>query len=209
MPEVLRTFEELVVGDDGLPYRARACGRERPDGEWEGWIEFVPTGGGTTLRTGRETTQASWGDLAYWASGLTAVYLEGALARTLEPMRSAPPAPPAEPTYDRPAPPNTPVDPSAAILDPFSVREKGEELLSRELQALEAWHLRNIVRAYRLADERRFALEGLSRGELVELIVRETRRLLPARQAGIGRGHDSEPHGKPHGKPHRRRPKAG
>jgi hypothetical protein len=206
MPEVLRTFEELVVGDDGLPYRARACGRERPDGEWEGWIEFVPTdGAGPTLRTSRETTQASWSDLAYWASGLTAVYLDGALARTLEPMRSVPVAPPAEPTYDRPAPPNTPADPSAAILDPFSVREKGEELLRRELEALEAWHLRNIVRAYRLADERAFALEELSRGELVELIVTETRPLFPAGPTEVERGQEDEPHGKPH----RRRSKAG
>jgi hypothetical protein len=62
------------------------------------------------------------------------------------------------------------------VLDPFSVRTKsGEEVLRRELGALRAWHLRNIVRAYGLADEHAVDLEALSEPELVALIVSATR----------------------------------
>jgi hypothetical protein len=61
------------------------------------------------------------------------------------------------------------------VLDPFSVRTKGEEILRRELGALRAWHLRNIVQAYSLADEHRVDLEALDEPELVELIVQATR----------------------------------
>ena len=61
------------------------------------------------------------------------------------------------------------------MLDPFSVRAKGEEILRRELGALRAWHLRNIVHAYALADEHRVDLEALEEPELVELIVEATR----------------------------------
>ena len=44
-------------------------------------IEFVPVHGGTPLRSSRETTQPNKADAEYWASGLTMVYLEGALER--------------------------------------------------------------------------------------------------------------------------------
>jgi hypothetical protein len=74
--------------------------------------------------------------------------------------------------FESPAP-NPAADISAqdrAVLDPYSVGAKGEELLRRELGALRGWHLRNIVRAYRLADEVR-DLEALTEAELVELIV--------------------------------------
>ena len=38
---------------------------------------------GETLRSFRETTQPNLTDLRYWATGLTPVYLEGALERIL------------------------------------------------------------------------------------------------------------------------------
>jgi hypothetical protein len=56
-----------------------------PDGLWEGWIEFIPTDGGAPLRSRRETTQPNRDDAVYWATGLTPVYLEGALERALRP----------------------------------------------------------------------------------------------------------------------------
>jgi hypothetical protein len=57
-----------------------------------------------------------------------------------------------------------------AVLDPFSVGAKGEDLLRRELSALSDWHLRNIIREYDLA-EAGADLQMLSQIELVELIV--------------------------------------
>jgi hypothetical protein len=74
----------IVVGRDGTPYRATTWGEERADGTWWGWLEFEPRTGGASLRTGQETTQPNRDALAYWASGLEAVYLEGAFVRALE-----------------------------------------------------------------------------------------------------------------------------
>lgn len=83
MAEVLLTFSDRVVGTDGSSFVARACGSEMPDGRWEGWVEFT-SDAGDVLRSGRETTQPNRIDTAYWATGLTPVYLEGALTRALD-----------------------------------------------------------------------------------------------------------------------------
>ena len=170
MAEVVFAFEPHVA-IDGVPYAARVVGR--PDRHlWEGWIEFVRTDGGDVRRTPRETTQPDRDALVYWATGLSRTYLEGALHRALEPppRRRVEVVP--EPYFDSPAPSSVPdvVMSDYAVLDPFSVGEKGEDLLRRELGALADWHLRNIVRAYRLADPM-LNLERLSQPELVELIV--------------------------------------
>ncbi len=111
-----------------------------PDGMWEGWIEFVPLGGGRPVHTARETTQPNKKDTVYWASGLTAVYLEGALKRALNPLVRRTPAA-AEPFFDEPAHGVTvstprPIVAADAVLNPFSVYEKGEILLRKELGAL-------------------------------------------------------------------------
>ena len=81
MAEVLVEFSDPITDSDGITYMARACGSESDNGHWQGWIEFLPVGNGEAVRSGRETTQPKHEDLAYWATGLTAVYLEGALGR--------------------------------------------------------------------------------------------------------------------------------
>lgn len=180
MAEVFVTFTEPVAGPSGDTYLARACGGEMEDGRWQGWLEFEATDGSGTNRSPRETTQPNRTDLAYWATGLTAVYLEGALARTLRPAPVAPPAPPpATPAFDATAPAASAAEggPAAeAVLNPFSVYRKGEAMLRRQLEALAAWHLVNIVRAYELQtvpDER---LPLMSDAELIEMIVAGVRQ---------------------------------
>ena len=175
MAEVLARFSEPVTDQDRRRYRAQACGTPMPDGLWEGWIEFVPLDGGPAVRSPRETTQPNGRDAAYWASGLTPIYLEGALARALNPTVRRVPAP-AEPLFDGPAP--EPVTVTAAqrpsveaILDPFSVYEKGEALLRKELNALSPWHLVNIIRAYRLSAQPVDTLNRLPGAALVDIIV--------------------------------------
>jgi hypothetical protein len=169
MAEVIQVFEDPIYLNRE-PYRAQVVGR--PAGNiWEGWIEFVSADGEDVRRTPRETTQPDRDALRYWATGLSGTYLEGALARTLEP-RVVRRSRPAAAFFEAPAP-NPVLDVVAddrAVLDPFSVGAKGEDLLRRELGALRGWHLRNIVRAYALADES-VDLERLSEPELVELIV--------------------------------------
>jgi len=53
----------------------------RPDDLWDGWFVFFPLDGGRPLATDRETTQSSQAAVRYWASGITTVYLDGALER--------------------------------------------------------------------------------------------------------------------------------
>jgi hypothetical protein len=171
MAEVVHVFGEPVFLD-GNPYSAQVAGRKAGH-VWEGWIEFSAVDGSDTRRSPRETTQPDRDALAYWATGLSPTYLEGAFRRALEPpapaARSVTPAA----RFDSPAPPpgTDLVEPARAVLDPFSVAAKGEELLRRELGALRGWHLRNIIRAYALvgADA---DLDSLSEPALVELIVR-------------------------------------
>jgi hypothetical protein len=84
MQITLCTFKTPIASETGFDYRACACGREREDGLWDGWIEFEPPDERPVLRSPRETTQPNLTDLEYWASGLSQVYLEGALKRALE-----------------------------------------------------------------------------------------------------------------------------
>jgi len=109
MAHVIRTYAPLLTTGDGRVYAARSVGRDREDGTWEGWLEFVPSDGSPVLRSARETTQPNLTDLEYWATGLTAVYLEGALERTLTPPPVITVPAPEKPAYDEPASPAKPI----------------------------------------------------------------------------------------------------
>ncbi len=189
MAEVILQFQEPVSSPGRTFYTAQACGRPTPDAGWEGWIEFVSGDGSQVLRSQRETWQPDRDALVYWATGLTHVYLEGSLVRTLEPPRPPRQAVYVESAYDGPAPsPWTPPAPAAqAVLDPFSVYAKGEDLLRQELNALSEWHLRNIIRAYALLDADTPEIQTLSRAELAERIVLAV-RLSVENPAGRGSG---------------------
>ena len=102
MAEVFQEFSYVLV-DENVRYHAHACGSEMPDGMWHGWLEFVPLDGAAAIRSGRETTQPNRTDLMYWSTGLTLVYLEGALQRALKPVvvRTVTRG---EPVFDGPAP---------------------------------------------------------------------------------------------------------
>lgn len=76
-------FERLVLSAAGTTHVANVYASEKPDGTWDGWLVFFPVAGGDPLPTDRETTQPNLQAIAYWASGLTAVYLDGALRRAL------------------------------------------------------------------------------------------------------------------------------
>jgi len=198
MARVLHVFRQAVPFGDTV-YRARACGRQRDDGLWEGWVEFEPDDGSVPLRTPRETTQPTLATVEYWAAGLTTVYLEGALSRAIDAEADIAPLEVAEtPAYDAPAPsraarqaealsdvPAAEVLPDAltpgeAVVDPFSLYAKGEEVLRERLGALGARHLRTIVRAYDLAPEADIAVEALSEPHLIAIIVTAVRSRMAA-----------------------------
>jgi len=150
-------YDPIVSETDGSEWKARACGRRGEGHMWEGWIEFVPLGGASSpVRSRRESTQPSRESLIYWATGLTPIYLKGALERArFEPAPQRPRRRVAR-LFDGPAPEPEPArSPVAsasprAILDPFDVYAQGEDILIRQLDALDTARLRDIVRAYEL-----------------------------------------------------------
>jgi hypothetical protein len=71
-----------TVSDERGTFEALVMGRERNDGGWEGWLEFVPRAEDSCgYATPIETRQHDRVTMERWASGLTVVYAEGALAR--------------------------------------------------------------------------------------------------------------------------------
>jgi hypothetical protein len=166
MAQVLVAYQARLLNGH-KNYRARACGRRRADGMWEGWLEFRPDDGTAVIRTRRETTQPHLVDLHDWATGLTSVHLDAALRRaTSPPQRTS-----LESTRASAAD-----GPASAVLDPFSIyAAKGEDLLRRQLRTLSPRHLRGIILAYRLAPSPDVDLRALSHAELSTLIVSTTR----------------------------------
>jgi hypothetical protein len=177
--EVLVDYENTIANADGSRWAARACGRRGAANMWEGWIEFVPLDlDRKPIRSARETTQPSREDLLYWATGLTPVYLGGALTRALEAPLVRTAVRRAKPHFDGPAPSivhaQPPVQEAHAILDPFDVYAQGEEILIAQLDALDTTHLRDIAQSYELMPPERAA--DASRLELAGAIVDAARR---------------------------------
>jgi hypothetical protein len=154
MAEVLVAFDQ-PVGDALGEYHARAVGRLGDDGMWEGWLEFVPIDGSSeVLVSGVETHQPEREHLEYWATGLTHVFLEGALQRARRPITvrvravevpysDAPAA--REVSTARVMPPGP-----EPVLDPFEIGGRNLDQLRQELHALNRPRLLNIITAYDL-----------------------------------------------------------
>ena len=161
MAEVLRTFDTPLHTGDGA-YRARVIGRHAADGMWEGWLEFVPESGpATPIVTAVESRQPEREHLVYWASGLSTVYAEGALARALRPLTV------------RTRIVETPVSQAPArhpVLDPFDIGSRNLDILEQELGALDRPRLLDIVANWRL-NSGGVDLTELSDRQLVQLIV--------------------------------------
>jgi|SoimicMinimDraft_17_1059745.scaffolds.fasta_scaffold22449_1 hypothetical protein len=175
MAQVLAQFTDVLTDDDRVSYRAHAVGAEMPDGKWQGWLEFLPLNGAAPIRSARETTQPNRTDVVYWATGLTTVYLQGALQRALHPLvRST--VEPQVPAFSEPAPAlaqssATRGGKQDAVLNPFLVYERGEGPLRRQLGALSAWHLVNIIGAYDLSDTPTAVLNHLPAAQLIDIVV--------------------------------------
>ena len=81
MDAVIMQLSETVSDERGT-FHAIVMARERNDGSWEGWLEFVPADNDSCRYvTPIETRQHDRVTMERWATGLTAVYADGALAR--------------------------------------------------------------------------------------------------------------------------------
>jgi hypothetical protein len=81
--------ERVIPLDDGDGRRfdlVRVHAEEQPGGTWQGWIEFR-SADGDVVTTDRETTQSNRAGVAYWATGLEPIFLEGALKRAMTASR--------------------------------------------------------------------------------------------------------------------------
>lgn len=176
MAEVLMSYDQPVTGENGR-YHARAVGRLADDRMWDGWLEFDPLDDdGPTVVGPIETRQPEAHDLAYWATGLTPVFLEGALKRALSPTTirvhapetaaSSAPAPRLHTVRVGPLRPE-------AVLDPFDIGGRNLDLLRQQLGALNRPRLLNIIAAYDLnpAGE---DLSWMTDAQLITFIVTAT-----------------------------------
>jgi hypothetical protein len=153
MPEVLVVFDAQLASPDDRRWTAQACGAIAEDGLWEGWIEFLPVGTDESpIRTPRETEQPNRDDVMYWAQGLTAVYLDGALTRALKAHRVSPRRGVAARTaFDGPARSGSATNGGSAphaTFNPFEVYQQGESILIAQLGALDTPRLRDLAVAY-------------------------------------------------------------
>ena len=183
MAEVLVAYNDYIEDPQGR-YRARAVGRHAADGMWEGWLEFVPFDSATdVLVSGVESRQPERVHLVYWATGLSPVYLEGALHRarnpptvrvsTIERPHSAAPAQTVRVTAaasHRPSP----------VLDPFDVGERSLDILRQELTALNRPRLLNIIAAFDLESAAE-DISWMTDAQLVHFIVVAVEMRLPHR----------------------------
>ena len=174
MAEVLVSFDQ-PTGDELGEYHARAVGRQAEDGMWEGWVEFTPIDGSTEVHvTGVESRQPEREHLEYWATGLTPVFLEGALHRARRPVtvrvrpveipNSTAPKP-RDPIVPRVMPPGP-----EPVLDPFEIGARSLDILRQELGALNRPRLLNIIAAYTLNPGGE-DLSWMSDRQLVQFIV--------------------------------------
>jgi hypothetical protein len=153
--EYADVLESLVA----TRYRARAVGRARSDGMWEGRIEFVDLAGDERLPTGIETIQSNEQAFRSWAAGVGPVYLEGAFTRAKSRAADG---------STRLAPALWAVPPRA-VLDPFEVHAQGEGLLADQLSALDLERIRDIALAYELVPPD--AATAATRAELIVEIL--------------------------------------
>jgi hypothetical protein len=191
MAEVLMDFDVTIVSR-GVSYRPRAIGRRATDGMWEGWLEFLPEHAAASEESkipemavvgGVESRQPEREYLMYWATGLSPVYLEGALERALQPLvvreRVAGP-----PLSQAPAPRRVHFESRASkpqpLLDPFEIGGRNLDQLRQELGALNRPRLKNIITAYDLNPGNE-DIEWMSDAQLVHFIVVAVDAQLPQR----------------------------
>jgi hypothetical protein len=173
MAEVLRSIDDPITDEVGS-YHARVVGRLAEDHMWEGWLEFDPIGSdGDTIVGPVESRQPEREHLAYWAGGLSPIFIEGALHRARRPLvvrtRVVEDA-----KSDHPAPrmvtaPGRDVKPDA-VLDPFDIGARNLDILQQELRALNRPRLQNIIAAYDL-DPAGQDLSWMTDAQLVRFIV--------------------------------------
>jgi len=166
MSEIIEHLPYTMADLQGREYYVSVAGNRRADGEWEGWLEFVPLDESDALITPTETTQTNRGALQHWAEALTEAYLQGAFARAVT----------ATAAIIEPRVVARRVNQAAAVAatvdlpDPFRLFIEGREAMRARLNAWPRATLLNIIAASNLNPAGK-SLAWLSDRQLVIFIV--------------------------------------
>jgi hypothetical protein len=167
MSEVIAELPDRILDSAGREFDVAVVGDQRPNGEWEGWLEFVPLDErDDVLLTPTETTQPNRGALEHWAGALRETYVQGAFRRavsastgTLSPRVAA----------QRLARSSTPLN-DVDLPDPFKLADSGPDDMRARLDAVSRPVLQNIIDSFGLNPAGK-DLSGLSERQLVTFIM--------------------------------------
>jgi hypothetical protein len=170
MSELIADLPFRVIDTQGREFYVSVVGEPRPDGEWEGWLEYVPFDDTDVLVTRTETTQSNRPALERWADALTDTYAEGAFSRavaaTTDPLLARIVARRAETTAAA-------IRATEGLPDPFQLYTLGPERMRARLSALPRVTLLEIIVAFELNPAAK-SLAWLNDRQLVTFIVTAT-----------------------------------
>ena len=169
MSDLIADLPFQVIDRQGHEFYVSAVGEPRSDGEWEGWLEYVPLDDSDVLVTRTETTQSSRAALERWAETLTRTYVEGAFVRadigTNDAVRAR--------LVARRAEMAAAVRAKVDLPDPFQLFALGAERMRARLNALPRSTLLEIITAFELNPAGK-SLAWLNDRQLVTFIVTAT-----------------------------------
>lgn len=170
MSELIADLPYRITASDGREFYVSVAGEPRPDGEWEGWLEYVPLGEAEPLLTPTETTQPSRAALIHWAGVLSSTYVEGAFERaasaTTEALRSRVVA-------QREAAEIAAAATEWDVPDPFVLIQMGADNMRARLGALPRTLLLQMIASYGLNPAGK-SLAWLSHHQLITFILTAT-----------------------------------
>lgn len=166
MSEIIEHLPFTITDREGREYYISVAGSRRADGEWEGWLEYVPLDESDALITPTETTQSNRGALEHWAEALTEAYVQGGFARAVTATAAGTKSRVVAERVDRAAAVAATVD----LPDPFRLYSEGRDVMRARLNAWPRPILLNIITASNLNPAGK-SLAWLSDRQLVTFII--------------------------------------
>jgi hypothetical protein len=169
MSELIADLPFRVIDTEGREFYVSVVGNPRLDGEWEGWLEYVPLDESEVLLTRTETTQSNRAALERWAAALTDTYVQGAFQRAV----AATPDSLGSRVVARRAVVAAVESATTELPDPFELIQLGTDRMRARLNALPRTTLLSIIVAFGLNPAGK-SLAWLSDRQLVTFIVTAT-----------------------------------
>jgi hypothetical protein len=166
MSEIIADLPYIMTDGAGREYYVSVAGDRRADGEWEGWLEYVPLDESDALITPTETTQSNLGAVQRWAEALTETYVQGAFARAVTAAAASPASRLVAARAENAAVAAATTD----VPDPFRLFREGRDAMRSRLDAWPRVTLLNIIAASNLNPAGK-SLAWLSDRQLVTFIL--------------------------------------